>query len=228
MMMAYDSAVRDTTRVKNRIKAKFRENGVQCAGETVYSGEHRPKWRAKLPQEPTLLLVVDGLWRQLEQLQSTEAELLAAARKQAKAYPEIKEFDRIPGVGFVHAATVSAILETPDRFANKRKVWLYAGLGLMERSSGGKVYSKRLTRDYNRLLKYNLKQAAESAIRSEDNPYRVKYLQMTLEQGIPEHRARLTIARTMLATMFAIWRNGERYDPKRVLRAPNYKRGLAS
>jgi hypothetical protein len=29
-------------------------------------------------------------------------------------------------------------METPHRFANKKKVWMYAGVGLMERSSGGK------------------------------------------------------------------------------------------
>lgn len=61
---------------------------------------------------------------------------------------------------------------------------MYAGLGIVERSSGSKVYSKKLTRDYNRLLKYTVKQAAEAAITSKDNPFRRQYLRMTLEQGI--------------------------------------------
>jgi hypothetical protein len=51
------------------------------------------------------------------------------------------------------------MLETPDRFANKKKVWMYAGLGIMTRSSGGKVYSEKLSTDYNRLLKYTLKRS---------------------------------------------------------------------
>ena len=115
------------------------------------------------PRRPHLLLILEGLWRQLEQSEQTEKELLAAARAQAKYYPEIKHFEALPGIGFISAATISAILETPHRFADKRKVWMYAGLGIMTRSSGGKIYSEKLSTDYNRLLKYTMKQAAEAA-----------------------------------------------------------------
>jgi len=214
LMIAYHDAVKSTTRIKNKIKARFRQNGIQCTGATVYSETYREDWKEKLPHEPTLLLIVDGLWRQLEQSEQSEKELLAVARAQAKHYPEIKHFQALPGIGFIHAATISAILETPHRFADKKKVWMYAGLGIMRRSSGGKVYSENLSTDYNRLLKYTLKQAAESAIRAEDNPFRRKYLDMTLLHGIAPHRAKLTIARDMLATMWAMWRKGERYNPE--------------
>ena len=91
---------------------------------------------------------------------------------------------------------------------------MYAGLGLMRRSSGGKLYSEKLTTDYNRLLKYTLKQAAEAAVIAKDNPFRRKYLDMTLLHGITPHRAKLTIARDILATMWAMWKKGEKYDPK--------------
>ena len=214
LMIAYHDTVRSTTRIKNKIKAKFRQNGIRCTGVTVYSETYREEWEAKLPQETTVLLILDGLWRQLKQSEQTEKELLKAARAQAKQYPEIKHFEAIPGIGFISAATISAILETPYRFADKRKVWMYAGLGIMTRSSGGKTYSEKLSTDYNRLLKYTLKQAAEVAVRSEDNPFRRKYLDMTLLHTIAPHLAKLTIARDMLATMWAMWRKGEKYNPE--------------
>ena len=214
LMIAYHDTVRSTTRIKNKIKAKFRQNGIQCTGTTVYSKIYREEWKGKLPQETTLLLILEGLWRQMEQSEQTEEELLAAARVQAKHYPEIKHFQDLPGIGFIHAATISAMLETPYRFADKRKVWMYAGLGIMKRSSGGKVYSERLSKDYNRLLKYTMKQAASTAIQAKDNPFRRKYLDKTLLHGIAPHRAKLTIARDMLATMWAMWRKGEKYNPE--------------
>lgn len=214
LMEAYHDTVRSTTRIKNKIKAKFRQNGIPCTGVTVYSKTCREGWKGKLPQDPTLLLILEGLWRQLEQSEQTEKEILAAAKAQAKHYPEIKHFGAIPGFGFIHAATVSAILETPYRFADKRKVWMYTGLGLMKRSSAGKLYSEKLTTDYNRLLKYTLMQAAEAAIRTEDNPFRQKYLDMTLLRGVAPHRARLTVARDMLATLWAMWKKGEKYNPQ--------------
>jgi len=214
LMIAYHDTVRSTTRIKNKIKAKFRQNGIQCTGVTVYSETHREEWKGKLPQEATLLLILDGLWLQLEQSEQIEKNILAAAKAQAKHYPEIKLFKDIPGIGFIHAATVSAILETPHRFADKRKVWMYAGLGIMKRSSGDKIYSEKLSKDYNRLLKYTMKQAVEVAIQAKDNPFRRRYLDMTLLHGIAPHRAKLTIARDMLATMWAMWRKGEKYSPE--------------
>ena len=171
-----------------------------------------------------MLLILDGFWRQLEQSEQTENDLLTAARAQAKNYPEIKHFQALPGIGFISAATISAMLETPYRFADKKKVWMYAGLGIMTRSSGGKVYSEKLSTDYNRLLKYTLKQAAEAAINAKDSPFQQKYLDMTLIHGIAPHRAKLTIARGMLATMWAMWRKGEKYNPEIRAQAA-YKQG---
>jgi hypothetical protein len=74
-------------RIKCKIKAKFRQNGIQCIGNTVYGKNHRQEWKDKLPQEATLLLILEGLWLQLEQLEQTEKEILKAAKAQAKYYP---------------------------------------------------------------------------------------------------------------------------------------------
>jgi transposase len=94
----------------------------------------------------------------------------------SRAKSEIKRFKKIPGIGTVHAATVSAIVEDPHRFANKKKLWMYAGLGLAERESGGKVSSRKLTRNYNRHLKNALKQATHAAIIAKESQFRRQYL----------------------------------------------------
>ncbi|MDD5287493.1 MAG: IS110 family transposase [Dehalococcoidales bacterium] len=214
LMMAYYDTSRDVTRIKNKIKAKFRQNGIQCTGQTVYSKVHREEWRRKLPQESALLVILDSLWLQLDQTEQTERNILLAAKAQGKQFPEIRLFKDVPGIGFITAATISAIVETPHRFANKRKLWMYAGLGIVRRSSGGKLYTEKLTSEYNRLLKYAVKQAAQAAIHAKDNPFRRTYLEMTLVKGIVPHRATLTIARDILSTMWAMWRNGEKYNPE--------------
>jgi transposase len=213
LMIAYHDTNRNVTRIKNKIKAKFRQNGIQCAGQTVYSKVHREEWRRKLPQEPTLLVILDSLWLQLDQTEQTERNILSTAKAQGKQYPEIRLFKEIPGIGFINAATISAILETPHRFADKRRVWMYAGLGIVRRSSGGKLYTEKLTNEYNRLLKYTAKQAAQAAIQAKDNPFRRAYLEMTLIKGIAPHRAILTVARDILSTTWAMWRTGEKYNP---------------
>jgi transposase len=143
--------------------------------------------------------MVEVLWQQLDQVHEVKEDLLGHIRKQSRQYPEIKRFKQIPGIGPVHAATISAIVEDPHRFANKKKLWMYAGLGLAESASGEKVYSRSLTRNYNRLLKDALKQATEAAISARDNQFRRQYM-------------RLTVARSILATLYGIWKSGEEYD----------------
>jgi transposase len=213
LILSYHDTVKSQTRVKNKLKAKFRQNGIRCTGETVYSVKHREAWKDRLPKDKVVHVTVEGLWRQLDQIQEIREELLGLIRRQSRGFSEIKRFKKVPGIGTVHAATISAIVEDPHRFAHKKRLWMYAGFGLAKRSSGEKVYANSLTRNYNRLLKNAVKQATEAAIIAADNQFRRQYLRLTLEQGIPSHRAKLTVARSILATLYGIWKNGEDYDP---------------
>ena len=213
LVFAYHDTVKSQARIKNKIKASFRKNGIKCSGTTVYSVKQRDQWRKKLSQNKTTQLVVEELWDHLDQLDVSKEKFRSNIRTQGKRYPEIKRFMKIPGIGLIHAGTISAIIETPHRFANKKKLWMYAGIGLMERSSGDKIYSRRLTREYNRPLKNAIKQAVESAIFARDNQFRRQYLKLTLEQRLASHRAKLTVARSLLAALYGMWKKGEEYDP---------------
>ena len=213
LVFAYHDTVKSQARVKNKIKANFRKNGIRCSGDTVYSDKHRAKWRGKLSKNMITHLIVEELWAQLDQIRGSKERLKRNLKIQSKQYPEIKRFMQIPGIGLIHAATISAIIDTPHRFANKKKVWMYAGVGIMERSSGEKVYSRKLTREYNRPLKNAIKQAVEASIFANDNQFRRQYLRLTLEKGIASHKAKLTVARSMLAVMYGMWKKGEEYDP---------------
>jgi len=134
---------------------------------------------------------------------------------QAKRYPEIALIDEIPGIGFIIAATIVAILENPHRFANKRKVWAYAGFGISKKSSANKTYSEKLGKEYNRTLKCVVEEAAQAAINTEtDNAFRRSYARLTIQKGIDSHHAILTVSRDIIATAWAMWKNGEHYNPE--------------
>jgi len=213
LVFAYHDTVKSQTRIKNKIKACFRREGVKCSGDTVYSEKYRAEWKKKLPNNKIVNLIIDELWIQLDQLQSAKEKLKRNIRTHARKYPEIKSFMMVPGIGLIHASTISAILETPHRFANKKKVWMYAGIGLAERGSGDKIYSRQLTREFNRPLKNAIKKATEAAIHSNNNPFMRQYIRLTTRQGVPSHKAKLTVARSLLSTLYIIWKKGEEYDP---------------
>ena len=212
LVFAYHDTVKNQSRIKNKIKAKFRSNGIKCSGTTVYLDTHRDKWREKLSSNSMTRLIVEELWVQMDQLRNSKEKLKKIIRIQSKRYSEIKKFMKVPGIGLIHGSTISAIIETPHRFANKKKLWMYAGIGLMERSSGGTIYSRRLTREFNRPLKNAIKQSTEVAISAKDNQFRRQYLKLTIEKGIASHRAKLTVARSILAALYGMWKKGEDYD----------------
>jgi len=183
LVLAYHDTVKSQTRIKNKIKAKFRREGIRCSGEAIYCEKYRKEWREELPGNKTVHLIVNQLWTQLDQIQEAKQIHKRDVRIQSRQFPEIKRFREIPGIG------------------------------LCERSSGEKVYSRKLTRNYNRLLKNTVKQATEAAIRAKENQFRRQYLRLTLEQGIASHKAKLTVARSLLATVYGIWKSGDEYDP---------------
>jgi transposase len=213
LVFAYHDTVKSQTRIKNKLKARFRAEGIPCGGSTVFSEHSRNEWRSRLPNNPIAHLIVDALWKQLDQLHEAKKTIRKSIGTESKQYPEIKRFMKVPGIGLIHASTIFAIIDTPYRFSNKKKLWMYAGIGLAERSSGGTVYSKRLTREYNRQLKDAVKKAVEAAICANDNQFKRQYVRLILEQGLPAHKAKLTVARSMLATLYGMWKSGEEYDP---------------
>jgi len=215
LMTAYHDTGKSIVRIKNKIKAKFLQNGIHCTGSTVYSSHQRAAWRQKLPQDPTVLIIMENLWQQLDQVEHHQAALLAEAKDQAKRYPEIKLIDEIPGLGFIIAATIVAILENPHRFANKRRVWSYAGFAVRQKSSAGRTYAEKLGSEFNRQLKWVVEAAAQAAINTGiDNKFRRSYAEMTLKKGLDSQHAILTISRDIIATAWAMWKKGEHFNPE--------------
>jgi len=215
LVQAYHNTNKSIVRVKNQIKAKFLQNGIACLGQTVYLPNHRAAWRKKMPQESALRVIVDSYWKELDQVENSLETILKEIKLESKGYPEIKLIDEIPGVGFIIAMTIVAILETPHRFADKRKVWAYSGFGINKKSSANKIYSEKLGKEYNRLLKCVVEEAALAAINADnDNAFRLNYLEMTIKKGIAPQRAKLTIARDVIATAWAMWKKEEHYNPE--------------
>jgi hypothetical protein len=75
LVFAYHDTVKNQARVKNKIKANFRKNGIKCSGAAVYSDKHRNTWRGKLSKNKITHLIVEELWAQLDQLRGSKERL---------------------------------------------------------------------------------------------------------------------------------------------------------
>ena len=52
-----------------------------------------------------------------------------------------------------------------------------------------------------------------SAIAAGDNRYAEQFARLTQQEGTAPEKARLTVARSIVSTLYGMWRNGTSYQP---------------
>lgn len=218
LVLSYHDLDKQVIRFKNKIKAKYRQNGIFPKGETVYNPKHRDKWLDNLPDNEVVFQATK-LYKIFDLITLCKEQTRRKIIKMSKKYPEISKFQQIPGIGPIISATVSAIIDTPFRFSKRNKVWAYARLGLGERESAGHWKPggrQHLSKDGNRILKKMIMTAVESILRSRDNSYKQKFYNLVLNKHVDSSLAKLTIGRCILSTMMVMWKKGEDYKEKKL------------
>lgn len=204
----------DHVKLKSQIKAKYRQAGVvRVEGTEVYSKSHRKRYLTRLPTKPrqkimaNLYAGLDGIGRLRE---VARTDMIALGRR----YPEIKQFQRMPGIGVVGSHAFSAFIQTPHRFATKQKLWRYCQLGIIGRSSAGKPLARtRLDRSGTGILKAISHQCWASALRTKDPNEVSLFYEASLRRTGNPVRARLNTQRKVLAVLWTIWKNNVDYQP---------------
>jgi transposase len=157
------------------------------------------------------------LYRQLDHALAQWKETFEEVERVSEAFWEVREFERIPGVGPMAAHVFSAIIEEPSRFGSKFKLWKYSQLGITDRSSDNKPLGyQRLDRRGNAELKNLSYHAWRTACKSTTGPNPVKafYHQSRLRTGSVRH-ARLNTQRKILEAMWLIWLRHRPFDPNK-------------
>lgn len=199
----------------NKVLALLRRYGVVVKDADLADAERRAAVIAGLPEDPTVRLDVDLLLSGYDSATSQVRRARVVLVKLAKKDEVVKRWTGVPGVRWVRAATLRAYLDTPDRFRNKSALWKYLGIGLQKRVSGKGPEVLRPPTRFNRHLKNAILGAAMTAIRARDNPFADQYKKL-VERGVAPRIARRTVARTMAAVMWGMWKHGGEYQPGRV------------
>jgi transposase len=210
----YGKTVQDGTRLKNRIRAKYRQQGLTVGGREVFAAEGREAYLRRV-KRPTIRLLLEVLYQELD---AVEAAAECLARRLSGMLGHRREYRRllpIPGIGPVTAAILVAVIDDPHRFATTRKFWNYAGLSVRHPWSGRPDQAKTGgSSSGHRLLKYAAMMAARHALRG-DNRFSRHHAQM-VKRGLDPAMADRTIARGILATVLAVWKDGTDYRESRL------------
>jgi len=203
LVQHYDELTGQQARLKTKIKARLRMQGVIVTGERLFSSKGRQEVLARV-ESRDLRTAISQLYEVLDQSVAAQEQARLLMLRAAQAFPEIRIFRTAPGVGPIGACRFSAYIHTPSRFT--RKLWKYCRLSVSHRSSNGKPLRRpRLDRSGCGRLKDVSRKAFEVAMRSQkDNGFKRAY-QRALETTHDKTHARLTVQRKIVSTLRAMW-----------------------
>jgi len=205
LVQHYAELTAQQARLKTKLKARLRMQGVIVTGERVFSAAGRKPVLAAV-KSSAVRTAIKQLYAVLDQSVESQTEARLLMLRAAQAFPEIKLFRTAPGVGPIGACRFSAYIHTPQRFSTTRKLWKYCRLSVSHRSSNGKPLRRpRLDRFGCGRLKDVSRKAFDVAVRSrQDNGFKRAY-QRALETTHDATQARLTVQRKIVSTLRAMW-----------------------
>jgi transposase len=146
-------------------------------------------------------------------LNDTIEELDVELATTAQANPVAVRMDEVTGVGVLTALAFIVAIEDPSRFENARQVASYMGFVPRESSSGEQLHRGRTTKTGDGMARAYLVQAAWSIYRSkrpEAAPLRLWMAGVEARRG--KKVAVTALARRLVRILYALWRDGSRFD----------------
>ena len=150
----------------------------------------------------------EDLLRLLGQLNTWVKELDQRIEQEVARRPEAQRLMTHPGVGPLTALGTVLVLGPVERFPDGRHVTSYVGLIPQEESSGSRQRFGHLTKQGNRLLRFLLVEAAQTASRF-DPGLRRTYRRLAFRKGAAS--AKVAVARKLLIRLFIMLRDGIDY-----------------
>jgi transposase len=145
-----------------------------------------------------------------DEIHQADRELAAAA----KADPVGRRLMTVPGVGPTTALRLVAALDEVSRFPSAHAVESYLGLVPGENSSAGRERRTSITKAGPTALRWCLVQAAWAARRTRRRDPMHRWVD-EVEKRRGKRVAVLALARKLAGILFAIWRDGTVYEPRR-------------
>jgi transposase len=135
-------------------------------------------------------------------------------RRTGQDFWEIKEFQKMSGIGPVGAHMFSGYIQTPHRFRRRGQLISFCQLAVRKFTSDGrKVRNERLSKAGHGCLK-NIAHVAWKTSVGKENEVNGFY-EASLDRCGDPVKARLNTQRKILITLWSIWKNKNSYSPEK-------------
>jgi transposase len=203
--------LRQTVQMKNRVSGLLMETGVSYNKLRL----HRMGYFAELMStneevnesiRPLLRLCRDHIDRSIK----LDTTLLRSLERDPLLADRLRRLRTIPGVGPIAALTWALEVGDSSRFRSIKQAISYCGLCSAEKSSADKMMRTPISRQRNKHIQQVLVEAARLAPRYSDE---LALLYERERQRGNVNRAKLAVARKMVALMLAVERRNTNFVP---------------
>lgn len=190
------------TRAKNGLQAMALSYGIRRRSR-LWSQAGQEELQ-KIPLREGMARRREDLLRLLVQLNEWVKELDQRLKQEADGREAARLLMTHPGVGPLTALGTVLVLGPVERFPDAKHVTSYVGLIPQEESSGGRQRFGHLSKQGNRLLRFLLVEAAQTASRFDPALKRV-YRRLAFRKG--RASAKVAVARKLLIRLFIMLRD---------------------
>jgi transposase len=207
----YDDVTDMETRLKFKIKAHLRGQGVIVKNESAYSEEGRQRYLARV-KSPAVRETIRHLYMLMDFTLVVQKKAKQLMLREGKQFSEVALLDGAPGVGPVGASQFVGYVQDPHRFSSSRKLIRYCRLGITNRSSDGKMIGRQsLDRAGVGCLKSMTHSSFLGAMKSKQTNLFQRTYHACVARTRNETHARLTTQRKIVAVLRAMWKGGTPY-----------------
>jgi len=208
----YHRLVKTLTIHKRQLQANFRHWGINIS--LTKANYHSPEAVLNQISQPLLGEEVAAKFSFIQQIEDHKIRQLKRIKQTGRKFWEIKEFQKMSGIGPIGAHTFSGYIQTPHRFGKRGELISFCQLGILKKTSD--AHRLRIQR-LNKAGHGRLKNIAHVAWKSSlGTPNEVNgFYQASLARCGDPVKARLNTQRKILITLWRIWKNKQRYIPEK-------------
>ena len=190
------------TMAKNSLQAIALQAGL-AKGKQLFSAAGQAQFRAAT-LSPVLTWQREHWFALLQPLNQQLLETMVWFKAQSRDDQCVTRLRTHPGLGLLTALCLVHTLQPVSRFRNTRKVVAYAGFDPVERSSAARQRFLGISKAGSRLLRYLLVEAAQTAVRYDED---LKRFYKRLAQRRGRAKAKVAAARKLLIRAYIMLRD---------------------
>jgi hypothetical protein len=186
---------------------------LDVKGETLYDEQRRDSYLRQVDDQ-IIYGQLESYYKIMDQAEEAQKDAGTQLYQMGKAYPEISQFQKVPGIGRVGAHLFDALVQTPHRFPTASKLWRWGKLGVTNRSSNGKPLGyRKLDPNGRGAIKDISYRAWKGSLQCKEPNEVQRYYQRSLKESKTPTAARLNTQRKILKVLWTLWRKELTYDP---------------